>query len=319
MGTEVRVLVGARLNDADPAPETIAASVEEQLRDFDRRLSRFSPDSELSRFNGDPREQVPASALLRAAVRAGLWAAQRTDGLVDPTLLPQLEAAGYAASRTGVASAPLQRALSTAPRRRRAHPAADARWRSIEVLEERAAIRRPPGLEFDTGGTGKGLAADLVATRLAGYARYAIDCGGDVRVGGRLPDSEPVELEIRNPLLGTAADSFSLARGAIATSGLDARLWRLPDGTHAHHLIDPATGEPAWTGLICASARAPTALEADVVAKAALLSGRDGARELLSEHGGLTIADGGAVERIGPLHNPPRVRLPDPGDGPAPQ
>ena len=310
MGTEIRVLVGMRIDNADPDPEQIASSVEEELADFDRRLSRFRPDSELSRLNQDPREEVPASALLRAAVGAGLWAARRTGGLVDPTLLPQLEAAGYATSRSGTTSAPLEPALATAPPRRPARPEPGATWRSIQVLQDAGVIRRPPGVKLDSGGIGKGLAADLVGRRLAGYARYAIDCGGDVRVGGRIPDSEPVELEIRHPLSGTAAESFNLRRGAVATSGLDARLWRHPDGSHAHHLIDPASGKPAWTGLICAAARAPTALEADVLAKAALLSGPEGAREFLAEHGGLIVKDDGSVERIGPLHDPARIRVP---------
>lgn len=309
MGTEIRVLVGARISDADPDPGVIASSVEEQLIDFDRRLSRFRPDSELSRFNRDPREEVPASSLLRAAVGAGLWAAQRTGGLVDPTLLPQLEAAGYATSRSGTASAPLEPALATAPPRRPARPASGATWRSIQVLEDTGVIRRAPGVKIDSGGIGKGLAADLVARRLAGYTRYAIDCGGDVRVGGRVPDSEPIELEIRHPVSGTAAESFQLRNGAVATSGLDARLWRHRDGSHAHHLIDPASGKPAWTGLICAAARAPTALEADVLAKAALLSGPSGAREFLAEHGGLVVKDDGSVERIGPLHDPARIQV----------
>ena len=309
MGTEVRVLVGARIDDDDPEPAVVAGAVEEQLMEFDRQLSRFRADSELSRLNRDPREVVPASPLLRTALAAGLWAAERTGGLVDPTLLPQLEAAGYADSRSGVASEPLDAALSTAPSRRPAGPALDQAWRSIEVLHEEGAIRRPPGVRFDSGGTGKGLAADMVGRRLADYARYAVDCGGDVRVGGKLPDSAPVELQIRHPLTDSAAESFSFERGAVATSGIDARLWLLPDGTHAHHLIDPSNGEPAWTGLICAAARAPTALEADVLAKAALLSGPDGAAAFLSEHGGLIVRDDGSVERIGPLHDPPRLRI----------
>jgi thiamine biosynthesis lipoprotein len=309
MGTEIRVLVGARIDGADPEPEVIAASVEEQLTDFDHRLSRFRPDSELSRLNEDPRETVPASALLRAAVGAAVWGAQLTGGLVDPTLVRQLESVGYVASRSGTASAPLEAAIVTAPQRRSARPDPRAAWRSIQVLEDQGAIRRPPGLKIDSGGIGKGLAADLVAQRLAGYARYVIDCGGDVRVGGKSPGSEPIELEIRHPLSGAAAERFTLERGAVATSGLDARLWRLPDGNHAHHLIDPASGEPAWTGLICASARAPTALEADVLAKAALLSGAEGANEFLTEHGGLVIRDDGSVEPIGPLRDPPRVRI----------
>lgn len=309
MGTEVRVLIGRRLDDSLPDPAAVLGDVEEELLDFDRRLSRFRADSELSSLNRDPREEVPASELLRAAVRAGVWGAERTGGLVDPTLLPQLEAAGYVTSRAGIRSDPLDEALAAAPPRAQARPNPQSPWRSIEVLDSAGAIRRPPGLRFDSGGTGKGLAADLVARRLASYARYVVDCGGDVRVGGKDPYGEPVEIEIRHPRTGDAADAFRIARGAVATSGLDARLWRLPDGRHAHHLIDPATGAPAWTGLICASARAPTALEADVLAKAALLSGSAGARDFLAEHGGLVVRDDGSVERIGPLHDPPTVGI----------
>lgn len=301
MGTELRVFVGAPAEDAIPDPSIAALSAEAVLRDFDRRLSRFRPDSDLSKLNSDPREEVPASPLLRVAVRAGIWAAEHTDGLIDPTLVPELKAAGYATSRDGLDSASLDDALAAAPPRRPARPAAEARWRSIEVLDHAGAIRRPPGLMFDTGGVGKGLAADLAARPLAGYARFAVDVGGDVRVGGRDPASEPIEIEVRHPLTGGAADLFVIGEGAVATSGLDVRLWRRGDGGYAHHLIDPSTGSPAWTGLICASARAPTALEADTLAKAAVLSGPDRARELLAQHGGLIVDEAGRVTRIPPL------------------
>jgi FAD:protein FMN transferase len=313
MGTEIRVFVGGRHDRGLPEPDAVLAVIEEQLAEFDRRLSRFRPGSELSRFNRDEREEVPTSALLRDAVRAGIWAADRTGGLVDPTLLAPLEAAGYATSRSGSQSAPLADALAAAPPRRPARPDPRAAWRSIRVLDDVGTISRPPGVRFDTGGTGKGLAADLVAQRLAGYGRYAIDCGGDVRVGGRDPGGEPVEIEVRHPITGAAADGFTIWRGAVATSGIDARLWLRPDGRHAHHLIDPATGEPAWTGLIGATARAATALEADALAKAGLLSGPEGARRVLSEHGGLIVYDDGRVERIGPLHDPPRIHASLPG------
>ena len=178
----------------------MAETVEAQLTEFDRDLSRFRHDSELSRLNRDPREVVPASPLLRAAVSAGLWAAERTGGLVDPTLLPHLEAAGYVESRSGVASEPLDSALASAPSRRPAGPAPDPAWRLIRVLEEEGAIRRPPSVKLDSGGIGEGLAADLVGRQLAGYARYVMDCGGDVLVGGKLPESAPIELQIRHPL-----------------------------------------------------------------------------------------------------------------------
>ncbi len=282
----------------------MAVEMERELIDFGQRLSRFRKESDLCRMNSDRRQKVPASALLRAAVRAGIWAAEQTGGLVDPTLVPQLEAIGYATSRDGIKSVPLSEALATAPARRPAKPDPRGAWKAIRVLDDLGAVERPPGLMLDSGGTGKGLAADLVARRLSSYARFAVDCGGDVRVGGRDPWGEPVEIEIRHPLSGEAADRLNLARGAVATSGIDARLWRLPDARHAHHLIDPSTGEPAWTGLVCVTARAPTALEADALAKAALLSGPVGARDYLLRHGGLVVREDGGAERIGPLHAP---------------
>ena len=46
-----------------------------------------------------------------------------------------------------------------------------------------------------------------------------------------------------------------------------------------------------------------------MLAKAALLSGPGGAAAFLGEHGGLVVRDDGSVQRIGPLHDPPRVRI----------
>ena len=117
----------------------------------------------------------------------------------------------------GSRSVALAEALAGAPPRAPARPDPRAGWRSIRVLDEASVIRRPPGLEFDPGGIGKGLAADIVAGRLAAYGRYAIDCGGDLRVGGSDPGGEPIEIEVRHPVTGAAADVFAIWRGAVAT------------------------------------------------------------------------------------------------------
>src|SRR5690349_13628567 len=103
MGTDVRLYVGIPAERGLPAPEAALERVEAELLDFDRRLSRFRADSELCRLNASRSERVPASPLLREAVRAGLWGAGRTAGLVDPTLLRPLRALGYAETREGVA------------------------------------------------------------------------------------------------------------------------------------------------------------------------------------------------------------------------
>jgi len=167
-------------------------------------------------------------------------------------------------------------------------------------------------VRFDTGGAGKGLAADLIAARLAGYSRFVVDCGGDIRVGGADALSRPYSISVEHPLSGRRPYVLRLRGGAVATSGLNVRIWRDDAGRYMHHLIDPACGEPAWTGLIAVTALGPTAVEAETLAKAALLSGPERGRELLAAAGGLLVHDSGRVERAGALAVQPRVRLPEP-------
>jgi FAD:protein FMN transferase len=310
MGSHVRLLIGEPGPGMAPAP-VAAEGAREFILAFDAALSRFKPDSELSAFNADPRECVPASELLRSAVKAGLAAAERSDGLVDPTLADEIESAGYVASRAGVPGAPLGTALGEAPPRQPASPNPAARWRRFEVDDEAGTISRPPGVRFDTGGAGKGLAADLVGAQLRGYSRFIVDCGGDIRIGGSDALVNPYEVHVEHPLTGERAYVLRLGTGGVATSGLNVRIWRDRDGRYAHHLLDPATGDPAWTGLIGATALGDTAVEAETLSKAALLSGPERGREVLAERGGFLVHDSGRVEPVGPLSvGRPRIRIP---------
>jgi len=300
MGSQFRLLIGDPLPGERRSPGEAAAMARDIVEELERRLSRFLPDSELCALNADPRSEVPASQLLRGAVSAGLWAARRTNGLIDPTLLTEIELAGYRGSRVGAAPARLAEALAKAPARHpaRAHP--DSPWQAVEVDEQRGTIRRPPGVRFDTGGAGKGLTADAIGQVLVGFSRFVVDCGGDLCVGGPDAAANPYGIDVEHPLTRDRAHVIRLGSGGVATSGLNNRVWERGSG-YAHHLLDPSTGEPAWTGLVGATAIGASALEADTLAKAALLMGPAGARELLREQGGLIVGDDGEVELLGPL------------------
>lgn len=315
MGTRVRILVGAPTREGVASPEEAADRVESFLRDYEARLSRFREDSELSALNADPRDEVPASELLCSAVQAAVDAAELSGGLVDPTLLDDLERSGYSDRWTGDEQIDLREALDgDRPDPHPASPAGAKRWREIEVDHEAGVIRRPAGLRIDNGGSGKGHAADLAAGLLDGYEHWAVDCGGDIRIGGELAAER--EVEILDAFTGEPGDSISVRRGAVATSGMRSRIWRSADGSPSHHLLDPSTGEPAFTGLVSATALAPTALEAETLAKTALLSGPPGARRILARHGGITVDENGTTERIGRLEARPVVKLKLPGGNP---
>jgi FAD:protein FMN transferase len=278
------------------AAEEAADRARERLLDAHRKLSRFDPDSELSRLNRDPRAAVPATALLLALAAAVAEAGGRSDGLVDATMLAGIERAGYRESLGEQRPVPLAEALAGHGGRAPASPDPAARWRSVGADPEAGRVLRPPGVGIDSGGIAKGLVADLVAAELGAARAYAIDCCGDIRIGGSA--GQPRRVAVDDPFGGGPLGELRVADGAVATSGISRRCWVGPDGAVAHHILDPGSGRPAFTGLVQVTALAPSALLAEVYAKAALLAGPEaGARRL--PHGGVLVHDDGSAEFVG--------------------
>jgi FAD:protein FMN transferase len=218
------------------------------VRRLGARLTRFSPDSELSRFNRSPGRWVEVSPELQALLRASLAAFETSAGLVNVAVLPSMEAAGYTRS---LSEAP---PVSTEPRAcpLRALP---------DVLAVRpGAARLERGAGIDLGGIAKGWMADRLVETLGPSALANV--GGDLSAGGLGPagDGWPV---------GLGGSTVLLRNQGAATSSVRRRRW----GQDLHHLIDPRTGLPAHTGLEEVSVVAATGVEAEVVAKAALLAG----------------------------------------------
>jgi FAD:protein FMN transferase len=303
MGSTARVTLESEVR-SQAELERHAAAIHTILEDVEATLTRFRADSELCRVNADPRRAVPASPLLRHFALAVRSAGARSGGLVDATLVAPLERQGYIASRAGVAPAGLDEALAAAPPRRPARPAPARAYAGVGVDED-GRIVRPPGVRLDSGGIGKGLAADLAAVTLLSGIRFAISCGGDLAVGGATPAS-PWEVAVTSARTGAPVHALRVRGGGVATSGISTRLWRRDDGSFAHHLLDPSTGEPAWTGLVAVTAVGATTVEAEILAKTALLSGPDRARTLVARRGGVLQHDDGRVEIVA---GPPTVRL----------
>lgn len=276
------------------AAAAAAALTERTLREWHGRFSRFEADSELSVLNRDRRFKVPVSPMLRRLIHSSVQAARDTGGLVDATLGLEIERAGYAAPMAGD-GIPLSTALSLAPPRAPASPSSADRWCLISVDRRQGTVTRPPGTTIDLGGIAKGTLADELAALLAGFDAFAIDCAGDIRLGGcALTDRE---VHVASPFDGSTLHTFELQGGGVATSGIGRRSWLTDDGRPAHHLLDPSTGRSAFTGVVQATALAPTAAAAEALAKAAVLSGRDRAREWLT-HGGAVVYDDGSLEVV---------------------
>ncbi len=171
----------------------------------------------------------------------------------------------------------------------------------MRVDQATRQVRLPSEVRLDLGATAKGLLADL-ALRLVGPAELAIiDLGGDLAISGASLAAAPTRVLAADPFGGDPRGLLLHAPGGVATSSIAGRCWRGTDGP-AHHLLDPATGQPAFTGLVQVTAAAPSAAQAEITAGHALLAGPAQARQLLSTHGGVLVHDDGTTDVIdGPL------------------
>lgn len=291
MGCELRIAVVPRAGEDASRPVDRAIDL---IQAADRALTRFDAGSELQRINASGEERVAVSRLMALAVAHAVQAAERTAGLLDPTLAGELVEAGYAADWDPARRVPLPVLLDAAGARRPAAGQAGAPWRAIRVDRGRHELMRPVGLQLDLAATAKGLIADL-ALRLLGPADLAIvDLAGDLAIAGDRLQRGPQPVVAADPFGRPALHLLLLAAGGVATSSIAGRCW-LQRGRPAHHLLDPSTGRPAFTGLVQATAAAPTAAEAEILAGQALLAGPRAAARLLARHGGVLVHDDGTT------------------------
>jgi thiamine biosynthesis lipoprotein len=285
---------------AGTADEAVSL-VKRRLLAWHGRFSRFLGTSELSRLNGDPRRSVPARPLMARFAQAVRSAGTLSGGLVDATLLGDIESAGY--TRDLERPLALAAALELAPARTPARGAPVRHWQQVEVDLATSTVTRPPGVRLDSGGLAKGLFADVLAEMLASHPSFAVNCAGDLVIGGAARMTRPIRVE--SPFDRRTLHTFELCRTGAATSGIGRRSWLDAGGRPAHHLLDPATGRPAFTGVVQVTALAPSALMAEIRAKAALLGGPRAAPAWLA-HGGVIVFDDGSHRVVQP---PPVVTL----------
>jgi thiamine biosynthesis lipoprotein len=224
-----------------------------------KRLTRFDPDSEVSRLNAEAGNWFEISPELETLLGEALHAYHLSEGLVNVAVQPVMAAIGY--SRP-LRDGPTQTALGDA--------------QPLQALTEVLMVRPgwallAPGTGIDLGGLAKGWLADTLCERLG--PNVLVNLGGDLFARGSGPqgDGWPV---------GIGPVTVLLRDEGAATSGTRKRSW----GDGLHHLIDPRTGLPAETDLSEVSVVAHSAMLAEVYAKTGLLLGSAEAGPVLASH-----------------------------------
>lgn len=268
--------------------KTVLSAMPAWFQRVEEVLSRFKPESELMRINSSGGYFL-VSDLMAEVVDQALQAAEVTNGIFDPTILGELEEAGY--SRTfqdviniaGAGSRPAidkERPVKQKARRQ----ALKQSCQDIKLDRFQRILAIPQGVSLDLGGIAKGWAVDQSFLRLreiCGKAEICVNAGGDLRlaaVGGK-----PWSIVIENPQ-AKSKDllTLTLSDGAVATSSVFKRRW-YHQGRWQHHLIDPRLGSPAQSPVGAATVAAPTVTEAEVWAKTLCILGPEEGFGLLSQ------------------------------------
>jgi thiamine biosynthesis lipoprotein len=241
---------------------------EHVLADVDLACSRFRPDSELTRLNEAGGEPMMISATFADLLSAALRAARLTGGDVDPTCGQALAGLGYDRDFAEL------RAGGATPLRLAGPAGAVPGWRRVRLDNGARRVRLEHGAQLDLGATAKAWAADTCAEQIARRTGCGVlvSLGGDVAVAGT-PPPEGWQIRVADDHAAppdAPGQTVTITSGGLATSSTTVRAWTVA-GRPVHHIIDPATGEPASSCWRTVSVAAGTCTDANTASTAAII------------------------------------------------
>lgn len=323
MGCHIQITLNvAKLNTQhsqaviDQKIDLLTIEAQQLLARWEHIFSRFDETSELMILNNHTDQWREISAELFEVLGRAIYFVAETQGLITPTLLKPLWAAGYKQSfetlpKMSTSSLPvmtssaavnatpcLQDTPSTNNPNQQVH---DMQCRRLADGQHQVYL--PAGMALDLNGYVKGWCAMQLAEYISRSHDWQLSClvdmGGDMAVGVSI--NQALDNAIDNPMIwGVAiakpynADGehmqedqdvaiLSLKSGAVATSGQDYRRW-WHEGRRQHHLIHPHYSRPVISDVLTATVMAADTVTAEVYAKYCVLLGVTKAMAWLNKH-----------------------------------
>lgn len=281
MGTQYHISwVGTDPETAEP----LQVRIDERLREINRSMSTYDPESELSRLNlgqlaVDADGWVSLSADLTQVMSDALLVWRASGGAFDVTVGPLVNLWGF-----GPEARPEHTPDEAEIAARRAHIGSEKI--ELDAMHHRLRLQGP--LYIDLSAIAKGWAVDELARLLTqqGIQSYMVEVGGELRTRGSKPDNSAWRIAIERPLNpDTAEAAFILEPGnrGMATSG-DYRNYFEEGGVRYSHTIDPATGHPIKHALASVSVVHSSTGLADAWATAITVAGPEKGMAIARQH-----------------------------------
>jgi len=153
-----------------------------------------------------------------------------------------------------------------------------------KVKIEGGKIFLKDAVQLDMGAVGKGIACDEVKKLLIQRQEVTgavISIGGSILVFGEKPDGSPWKIGIQHPR--EPEQSIAILKiptnMVVSTSG-DYERYVEKDGKRYHHIMDPATGYPADSGVISVTVVSESGILSDALSTACYVLGKEKGIEL---------------------------------------
>ena len=255
--------------EADAALE----QAQTRIRELERHWSVTDAHSEIYAANHSGGSPVAVSGDTAGLVRYALDVAERTGGALEPTLYPVLTAWGFTTDRFQIPEREeLDRLLEQVDYTR--------------VSLRGTALTVPDGMQLDLGAVGKGYAADETAAVLRenGVNSVLLDFGGNILTIGAKPDGSPWRVGVRDPDSEGNLGVLELNGQGVSVSGGYEKYFVGEDGERYWHILDPATGAPARSGLVQTAVVSDESKRCDALSTALFVMGLDQAVQYWREH-----------------------------------
>ncbi|HYG34697.1 MAG TPA: FAD:protein FMN transferase [Clostridia bacterium] len=240
-----------KLVDAALSEEQVNAlknEVDQRLKEVNRQMSHYQPDSELSGFNRAP-AHIPfqVSPEFAQMVRQSLELNRRSEGAFDPTLGPVVNLWGFG-EKTEIHSVPAESQLADAMKA--------TGCKHLQVTSKDELVKDIPGLQINLSAIAKGFGVDEMARvlRSHGLTNLYVSISGEVFTQGYNPTGDKWRVGISAPVPDwrpgdPVAAVLSLSGLAVSTSGDYQKYFVDTKGHRLCHIFDPRTGWPVQHNL----------------------------------------------------------------------
>lgn len=253
--------------------EAAVLAAEDKIRELEALWSVTDENSDIYAVNHSAGQTVTIDQKTAELVSFALDMAEKTNGVLEPTIYPVLTAWGFT---TGENRIPTEIELAGLLDK--------VGYEKVKLNENQ--IQTEPGSMIDMGAVGKGYAGDEAAQvlRERGITAALLDIGGNIQAIGTKPDGSDWRVGLKAPFSGNVLGIFQISDMAVVTSGNYERFFVGDDGKTYGHIVDPATGRPVENGIASVSIIASEGKLCDALSTALFVMGLEQAKEYWRQH-----------------------------------